>query len=354
MISIRRQHSAKRQGLRMESLERRQMMAGDVSHNFLAPQDVNDDARVTPLDALMVINFINDQNPDSDRADDSANRRGMLDVNDDTRVTPLDALQIVNGLNRSSVTPETALPVGQVREAYFVGAAGIRGRIEFEGEDGDAELNVRLRDAEASTSYEVFLNDLALGILEVDSRGRGELALSQGDDRERRGQLPIDFDGLQVGDRFVIDGIIDTMLGSEHSGGQDSSGQDDEDDDRPGDESDDDRGNSLELSASFSQTGGILPSAEYEIDLRRGVMVREFEVEIERGNPGESLGVSVDGVMVGTLTVDDRGKAKLKFSTAPRDADELVMPAEFPQLAEDSVIRVGTAAGTFRRVTDHD
>ncbi len=46
--------------LRTEQLETRALMAGDLSHNFLEPNDVNDDSRVSPVDALLVINALND------------------------------------------------------------------------------------------------------------------------------------------------------------------------------------------------------------------------------------------------------------------------------------------------------
>ncbi len=34
-------------------------MAADVFHNFVLPNDVDDDGSITPLDALVVINRIN-------------------------------------------------------------------------------------------------------------------------------------------------------------------------------------------------------------------------------------------------------------------------------------------------------
>ena len=47
--------------LRMESLERRELMASDMAafHNYLAPSDVDGDFQISPLDALIVINNLN-------------------------------------------------------------------------------------------------------------------------------------------------------------------------------------------------------------------------------------------------------------------------------------------------------
>lgn len=62
-------------------------------HNWYAPTDVNRDGRVTPLDALLVINHLNAA---------SWNQSFRPDVNNDNTVTPLDILRIINHLNRQS------------------------------------------------------------------------------------------------------------------------------------------------------------------------------------------------------------------------------------------------------------
>ncbi|MFN5918977.1 MAG: hypothetical protein ACK48K_19660, partial [Planctomycetota bacterium] len=43
----------------VESLESRSVMAGDCFHNFVLPEDADASGSVTPLDALVVINRIN-------------------------------------------------------------------------------------------------------------------------------------------------------------------------------------------------------------------------------------------------------------------------------------------------------
>jgi hypothetical protein len=58
--------------------------------------DVNNDAAVTPLDALLVVNYLNALA--SSRAPTVSPR--YLDVNGDGLLTPLDALRVVNHLNR--------------------------------------------------------------------------------------------------------------------------------------------------------------------------------------------------------------------------------------------------------------
>lgn len=66
-----------------------------IRHNTFDPVDVNDDGECAPLDALIVINYLNDSDgtPSSD----------FIDVNDDGSVAPIDALMVINFLNRGSL-----------------------------------------------------------------------------------------------------------------------------------------------------------------------------------------------------------------------------------------------------------
>ncbi|QDT04454.1 hypothetical protein K227x_28450 [Rubripirellula lacrimiformis] len=92
-----------RRGLRIESLEKRQMMAGDLGslHNAAMPSDVNGDGDVTPIDALNVINYLSRlSSPEGEfgapaSADDGIK---MVDVDNSGNVTALDALLVVNDL----------------------------------------------------------------------------------------------------------------------------------------------------------------------------------------------------------------------------------------------------------------
>lgn len=76
-------------------------------------------------------------------------------------------------------------------------------------------------------------------------------------------------------------------------------------------------------------------------------MQREFEVEIEDAAPGAPLDVMVDGVLVGQITTDGSGRAELDLSSHPDDADELPLPADFPELSAGSTVTiVDRATGT--------
>lgn len=107
-----------RRGLRAEPLEERSLMASDVISGFLAstpspywnsnvPTDVNNDLRVTPMDALAVINALNAdgirQLPSEAGEGES---RMFIDVNNDKAVTPMDALAVINWLNAEGAPPD--------------------------------------------------------------------------------------------------------------------------------------------------------------------------------------------------------------------------------------------------------
>ena len=88
----------------VESLESRSVMAGDCFHNFVLPEDADASGSVTPLDALVVINRINQSFAGNPTAPSSASRIGMADVDADAKVTPLDALVVIDSLNSGLVS----------------------------------------------------------------------------------------------------------------------------------------------------------------------------------------------------------------------------------------------------------
>jgi hypothetical protein len=85
-----------------------------IAVGALSPLDVSGDGQITPLDALIVINAINEQFASGIRdgslpIDDDA---GRLDVSRDGLLTAVDALIVINRLNgvTTSTTEETASP----------------------------------------------------------------------------------------------------------------------------------------------------------------------------------------------------------------------------------------------------
>ncbi|KLU04195.1 Peroxinectin [Rhodopirellula islandica] len=109
----RRRRTSQRRRLRSETLETRKLLAANLFHNDVFPEDVNEDGQVSAIDALAIINQMNSdsasglssqlQGADSEgqRVENSRPSRGrMTDVNNDGRDTALDALLVINRLNR--------------------------------------------------------------------------------------------------------------------------------------------------------------------------------------------------------------------------------------------------------------
>ncbi|PHQ33873.1 matrixin family metalloprotease [Rhodopirellula bahusiensis] len=71
-----------------------------ISYNYVNPTDVNEDNSTTALDALMVINQLNQA---SESESENADLDGLCDVNGDGTVTSLDALMVINAMNDSNI-----------------------------------------------------------------------------------------------------------------------------------------------------------------------------------------------------------------------------------------------------------
>jgi peroxiredoxin Q/BCP len=96
----------------IERLEGRQMCAADWQ-NAVNRLDVNMSGLVEPLDALIVINDINQHGSRNLEAKPIGYAGPLMDVNGDGMMSPLDALIVINSLNRvdvGSVAPVVRLP----------------------------------------------------------------------------------------------------------------------------------------------------------------------------------------------------------------------------------------------------
>jgi hypothetical protein len=114
--------------LRLENLERRELMAADIApfHNYQIPQDVDGDYRISPLDALIVINQLNAAGGGSlqDRTPPSS-RTGLFDTDADNTLSPLDALTVINALNSGE---GEVIKANVKYQFYLLNADGTTGR----------------------------------------------------------------------------------------------------------------------------------------------------------------------------------------------------------------------------------
>ncbi|MCY2985406.1 MAG: dockerin type I domain-containing protein [Planctomycetota bacterium] len=76
-------------------------------HNEAMPADVDGDSRLTPLDALVLINLLNTRGsgqvssfaPSQESPDRSSAGKMFIDTNNDSFLSPLDVLMVINQLN---------------------------------------------------------------------------------------------------------------------------------------------------------------------------------------------------------------------------------------------------------------
>ena len=140
--NTREKRKSLRRRLLPETLETRQLLAANVFHNELMPEDVNEDGIVSAVDALTIINEMGRQSQQGDvngtegngeaRGIEQRGRGRMTDVNNDGRDTALDALMVINRLSRDqgrangqrpdtggatqpdvAPTPDTTTPTGE-------------------------------------------------------------------------------------------------------------------------------------------------------------------------------------------------------------------------------------------------
>ncbi|MDA8745662.1 fibro-slime domain-containing protein [Rubripirellula amarantea] len=142
-------------------LEDRRMLVSDWQ-NPVTPADVNDDGKITALDALVVINDLQRQQISSMAAGELPSVRttneNYLDVNGDGRSSPVDALQVINQLNpgNASATPnakairsETAVPRG-FQSVYVGELSGTADQLH------DLQIEVGIHDSRIS-EYGIFV-----------------------------------------------------------------------------------------------------------------------------------------------------------------------------------------------------
>lgn len=109
-LQNRRLHCSKRRGsrLRFQQLERRNLLAGDICHNFVEAGDVNLDGNVSALDAVVLINQMSVviDSADDSVSGDAGETEWLLDVDANGVLSLNDALQVINQLGQEGLGQE--------------------------------------------------------------------------------------------------------------------------------------------------------------------------------------------------------------------------------------------------------
>jgi hypothetical protein len=171
---------------------------GNLHTNLTEPLDVNDDGFISPIDALIPINYLNFRG--SERLEGAAQGQPYLDVNMDGFISPIDPLMVVNYLN-------------------FHAAGDGEGETVWAATSGDFGQDVVVTDTTTVTA-EV----LAGGLLSDTPKARalGVRSIVHGDERAdvsglqgvslTVGHLPFDISDLRLSS--VDDELVREMLES--------------------------------------------------------------------------------------------------------------------------------------------
>lgn len=256
-------------------------------------------------------------------------------------------------------------------EADLAGAGSETGEASYETDGTAMEFEVELEGAAPGSVHTVTVDGIDVGEITADDNGEGELSYSS--DPDDNADFPANFPAIAEGSTVDVGGMVSGSLAMEVEDETDDDEEelDDVEDDDEDDATDDDAAdgdatatggttgaasanqassssasgaqaaasttdaNETELEAELIGAGSETGEASYETD---GTST-EFEVEIEGATPGSVHAVTIDGVEVGTITVDEDGEGELSFSS---DAvDNSPFPADFPALVEGANVDVG-------------
>jgi hypothetical protein len=93
--------------------------SGTVGAPQRDPLDVNVDGFISPIDALLVVNFLNANSEPNPAAPNVGAEGPYIDVNNDGFISPLDALLVVNYLNAMAATGGEGEAEGEAVDAVF-------------------------------------------------------------------------------------------------------------------------------------------------------------------------------------------------------------------------------------------
>lgn len=105
------------------------------------------------------------------------------------------------------------------------------------------------------------------------------------------------------------------------------------------------------LTAKLDGSDGVA-YAEVQFDKEDGHW--EFEVEVSGGEPGATVNVTINGVVVVSLTLDVAGNAHVAFDSDPDEEGEDHLPWDFPGASEGDAVGVGDMSGSFHEEEEDD
>ncbi len=219
------------------------------------------------------------------------------------------------------------------------GNAAGRASYEAETEHGTSQqqLSVNVQGATTNVTLNVTVDGNVIGTLKTDASGQGKARFGNNPTKANVQALPDNFT-LNDGSTIVVGDAISGSFAAPVPGG------DSHDHENEGSESQE---NETELHASLTNNGVAAGKAAYHAETENGVTHQSLRVKVTGLGAGTTFNVTVDGTVIGTLTTNASGKGKARFSSNPKSANVIALPANFT-LTPGSTIMVGdTVIGTF-------
>jgi hypothetical protein len=252
----------------------------------------------------------------------SAHALGALAQHGPSHISPLNLGGVFHG---HADVAATLLSAQLTLDGANVGTAKF-GSVTAHGETRSS-FTVQVHDLAADTAFDVAVDGVTIGQITTDADGSGKLVLSS-DPKGSQLPLPANFPAdLAAGSVVTVGTATGTLETRVH------------------------------LPVEVSNLRARVVDAEGDLralvkfhsrTLDDGTVEMKFTVRVKGAEANTTLDVAIDGVVVGQISTNARGKGSLVLSSDPQNEHQLPIPANFPtDLSAGAVVTIGTATGTL-------
>jgi hypothetical protein len=207
----------------------------------------------------------------------------------------------------------------------------------------ESELKVTVSGAAADSSLDVSVGDTVVGTIVTDAEGAGSLTLSSNPDTDEQ-QLPADL-AIAAGTTVSVGSLSGTLAATTPLGGCGGPGGGFED----GTTTTRLRGN---LTDPDNSASSAIVGLKVKTDDTTGESTTTLGVRVRGAAASTTLDVTVGDVVVGQVTTDENGDAKVVFSSNPT-GDQVAFTNVPTDVAAGTTVTVGSLTGTLDAPTEH-
>lgn len=179
---------------------------------------------------------------------------------------------------------------------------------------------------------DITVGGFAVGQVTVDASGTGTAAFSSNPGSSGALLLNAGLPSIHAGVAVQVGTLTGTFGNVVIGGGSGSSSSNSE----------------TQLRASLNGLTSAYGRAEYSVEFEHVRFESQFEVDLYGAVPRSTYAVSINGSVVGSVTINSRGRGKLEYKHFPHEAGELPFPAGFvTPVAGDTVDVGGIVSGSL-------